>query len=232
MASPIGDLRREVEVQMERGRASKRAREVARIILDRGSCTTSDLEELGYKHAPRAVKDLKDAGVEIFTAMESYTDASSGQQKRRARYAVVGVDASKESRRQFSKAITDAVKASGKCEVCGSPPPLQVDHRIPFDIAGETYPHVVSELMPLCPSCNRSKSWTCEHCPNWTVKDAEQCRTCMWASPHDYKHVAGEERREIRITLTDPQDVLRFDFIRPDATEIVIDYLNDQELPQ
>lgn len=232
MASADSDLRGEVEEQMERGRASKRAREVARIILDRGSCTTSDLEELGYKHAPRAVKDLKDAGVEILTAMESYTDPSNGQQKRRARYAVVGVDPSKESRRQFSKAISDAVKTPGKCEVCGSPPPLQVDHRIPFDIAGETYPHVVSELMPLCPSCNRSKSWTCEHCPNWKVKHKEMCRTCMWASPREYKHVAGEERREVRITLTDPQDVLRFDLIRPDAKKIVIDYLYEQNPPQ
>lgn len=229
MASEHDDLRSEVEDQMERGRASKRAREVARIMLDRGSCTTSDLEELGYKHAPRAVKDLKDAGVEILTTMESYTDPSTGQLKRRAKYTVVGVDPTKESRRQFSKATTDAVKSSGKCEVCGAPPPLQVDHRIPFDIGGETYPHVLDELMPLCPSCNRSKSWACEHCTNWTVRDPEMCRSCMWASPQDYEHVAGRQQREIRITLTDPRDVIRFDYLRPDATEIVIEYLRENE---
>lgn len=229
MAPDYDDLRTEVEDQMERGRASRRAREVARIMLDRGSCTTSDLEELGYKHAPRAVKDLKDSGVEILTVMEGYSDPRTGQVKRRAKYTIVGTDASRESRRQFSKATTDAVKASGKCEVCGSRPPLQVDHRIPFDIGGETYPHVLDELMPLCPSCNRSKSWACEHCPNWSVRDRDMCRSCMWASPHAYEHIAGRHQREVRITLTDPRDVVRFDHLRPNATEIVRDYLRDHE---
>ncbi|NLA64815.1 MAG: HNH endonuclease [Leucobacter sp.] len=229
MGLSAAELRLQVEEQMERGRASKRAREVARIILERGACTTTDLEELGYKHPPRAVKDLKDAGIEIRTITESYVDPSTGNTKRRAKYSVVGVDASKESRRQFSKAVSDAVKASGKCEVCGALPPLQVDHRVPFDIGGETFPHVLDELMPLCPSCNRSKSWACEHCENWTLKDTDMCRACMWASPHQYDHVAGRQQREIRITLTDPRDVLRFDCLRPDATNIVIEYLRENE---
>lgn len=210
---------------MERGRASKRAREVARIILDRGSCTTSDLEELGYKHSPRAVRDLKEAGVEIVTTMEGYADPDTGQRKRRASYSIVGVDPTKKSRRQFSKSIVDSVKASGKCEVCGAPPPLQVDHRVPFHIGGETYPHVLDELMPLCPSCNRSKSWACENCENWSAKDPAMCETCMWATPQGYEHVAGRQQRELHVTLSDPEVVLLFDQQRPDAKQIITDHL-------
>lgn len=222
-------LRKQVEEQLTRGRASKRAREVARIILNRGSCTTTDLEVLGYKHAPRAVKDLKDSGVEVQTTMETYTEAAGGRTKQRARYTVVGIDPSKKSRRQLSKGTADAVKAGGKCEVCGAPPPLQVDHRVPFDIGGETFPHVLNELMPLCPSCNRSKSWACEHCVNWQVKDPKFCESCMWASPLNYRHVAGRQQREIRITLSEPVDVVRFDFHRPDATQVIVEYLRDKE---
>ena len=116
-------LIKSVEAQMDLGNASKRAREVARIILDRGSCTTSDLEDLGYKHAPRAVRDLRDAGIDVVTTTESYTDNSTGGNKRRARYTVVGVIRGKVSRHPLSKDTVDAVKSGGHCEVCGALPP-------------------------------------------------------------------------------------------------------------
>lgn len=183
----------------------------------------------GYKHSPRAVGDLRDSGVNVVKVMERYTDPDTGTDKRRARYSIAGVTAGKVSRHPFSKKTTDAVKASGHCEVCGALPPLQVDHRVPFEIAGETYPHVVAELMPLCPSCNRTKSWECEHCPNRSVKNTSVCKSCMWASPERYQHVATRQVREIRATLNNADDIRRFDELRPDVQTVLSAYMKDVE---
>lgn len=57
--------------------------------------------------------------------------------------------------------------------------------------------------MLLSPSANRAKSWTCEHCPNWDIKDVEFCQNCFWAHPENYSHIAGKEERQIIITFTD-----------------------------
>ncbi|MGK2309301.1 HNH endonuclease signature motif containing protein [Cutibacterium sp. V970] len=225
------DLRKAVEEQMARGNASKRAREVARIILERRSCTTSDLEALGYKHSPRAVRDLRESGVELVTENERYTDPATGQNKSRARYTIVGIDPNRKSRRAFSKKISDAVKSTGRCEVCGvSGGVLQVDHRVPFEIGGESYPHVLSELMPLCPSCNRAKSWQCENCPNWELKELNTCKTYMWASPEKYFHVATKQVREIRVVLQNEEAITAFDNLRPNVKSILEKWLLDRTL--
>lgn len=70
---------------------------------------------------------------------------------------------------------------------------LQVDHRVPYEIGGEHGGKDIDSYMLLSPSANRAKSWTCEHCPNWTVKDVRFCMKCFWAHPENYDHVAGEE---------------------------------------
>lgn len=225
----LRELKLLVEEQMQLGNASKRARDVARIILEQGSCTTSDIEKLGYKHAPRAVGDLRDSGVQVVKEMEAYVDADTHTKKRRARYTIQGVVPGKKSRHSISKKTADAVKASGKCEVCGAPPPLQVDHRVPFEIGGERYPHVISDLMPLCPSCNRTKSWACEGCLNRENADINVCQTCMWASPRKYQHVAMHERREIRIALDDPEDVRRYDRQRVEVKRLLVEYMRRNE---
>lgn len=48
---------------------SKRARTALDILLQRGSVTTKELQELGYDHPPRAMADLKDAGVPFISTM-------------------------------------------------------------------------------------------------------------------------------------------------------------------
>lgn len=173
--------------------------------------------------------DLREAGVELLTTTERYTDPATGQAKRRARYTITGIDPNRKSRRAFSKNVSDAVKSSGRCEVCGvAGGVLQVDHRVPFEIGGETYPHVLAELMPLCPSCNRAKSWQCENCPNWEAKNPETCGECMWASPENYLHVATKEIREIRIVLQDVESVKAFDALRPDVSSLLTQWLLGQ----
>lgn len=125
--------------QADRGGASLRARSVLNHLLLNGSCTTSDLAEAGYNHPPRAVRDLKDAGVIVVTKMEKYQNPVSGKPSRRARYSIVGFEQS-HGRRPLTRAFSDSVKQRGTCEACGSATNLQADHRVPFAIAGKVSP--------------------------------------------------------------------------------------------
>ena len=79
---------------------------------------------------------------------------------------------------------------------------LQIDHRIPYEIGGELDDNIDCYML-LSPSANRAKSWTCEHCPNWTRKNLEFCSNCFWAHPENYTHIAGREERQIVITFSD-----------------------------
>ena len=81
---------------------------------------------------------------------------------------------------------------------------LQIDHRIPFEIAGDSgeADEGASAYQLVCPSANRAKSRTCENCPNWRKKEAALCRTCYWAFPEDYEHVATREVRRLDLTWT------------------------------
>jgi hypothetical protein len=54
--------------------------------------------------------------------------------------------------------------------------------------------------MLLCGSANRAKSWSCEHCVNWLeMKKPNICRSCYWAYPDSYTHVALKAIRRLDI---------------------------------
>ena len=79
---------------------------------------------------------------------------------------------------------------------------LQVDHRIPYRVAGdpEAPTWLIEDFMLLDASSQRSKSWSCEHCENWkSIRDTAICRTCFWAFPEKYAHVAmdGVRRTDV-----------------------------------
>jgi flavoprotein len=60
--------------------------------------------------------------------------------------------------------------------------------------------------MLLCNSCNRAKSWSCEHCENWlTKKSSEICLACYWGNPEDYSHIALREIRRIDLIWEDAE---------------------------
>ena len=64
----------------------------------------------------------------------------------------------------------------------------------------------LKEYMLLDGSCNRAKSWSCEHCENWkSLKDKEVCGTCYWASPEEYKHIAMKQSRRIDLVWNDEE---------------------------
>ena len=52
--------------------------------------------------------------------------------------------------------------------------------------------------MLLDASSQRAKSWSCEHCRNWTeLLEEDTCRACYWAFPESYTHVAMVEVRRV-----------------------------------
>lgn len=187
---------------------AKRPRTVIQYILDHGSVTTEELQKLGYEHAPRAARDVRELGIPLETF---WTKNSVGRRIGAYRFGdlrLMGNAMSKTAGRTvLSKALKKALveKYGSVCFVYLQPMEerfLQVDHRVPYEIGGERDRENTEHYMLLSPSANRAKSWTCEHCPNWEEKDVSFCMRCFWAYPEKYSHVAGKEQRQITITFT------------------------------
>jgi hypothetical protein len=188
---------------------AKRARTVIDHILKHGHITTEDLKICyGYDHPPRAARDVREQGIPL----ETFRIAGS-QGKSIAAYRFA--DPSKirsgtlSGRKVFSKEFKERLveRAGCKCGVCSTEYEaryLQVDHRVPYEIGGEGKGEdAPNEFQLICGSCNRAKSWSCEHCANWTTdKFAKVCRICYWANPEAYKHVALRPIRRLDITWT------------------------------
>lgn len=187
---------------------AKRPKTVIQHILAKGLVTTEELKNLGYEHAPRAARDVRELGIPLETF--SVKD-SNGRRIAAYRFgdpSKMSDGISKRSGRTvLSKALKKALieKYGSVCFIYLQPMEpnlLQVDHRVPYEIGGEQNTANLDCYMLLCPSANRAKSWTCEHCPNWQIKNADFCLKCFWAHPEDYTHVAGKEQRQIIITFT------------------------------
>jgi hypothetical protein len=191
---------------------AKRPRTVIEHILKYGYVTTEELAELyGYRHAPRAARDVLELGIPLETqrvegkggrkiAAYCFGDPS------KVRGGIMG------GRKAWPKELKNQlVSLNGeRCEVCSTifeKRYLQIDHRIPYEIGGDPKGNpVLADYMLLCGSCNRAKSWSCEHCKNWEndqIKDI--CRTCYWSSPSDYKHISLRLIRRLDITWTEKE---------------------------
>jgi hypothetical protein len=190
---------------LERCRAvtAKRPRTVIQHILKHGRISTEELKNTyGYNHPPRAARDVKEHGIPL----ERFTVVGSDGRKIAAyRFG----DPKKARVRRFegrtgvSKQIKDALIAKFGCRFAiyleeMSAAELQIDHRVPYEVAGESVEPKAEDFMLLCGSANRAKSWSCEHCENWrNLKKREICLSCYWAYPEDYSHVAMQSIRRI-----------------------------------
>ena len=170
------------------GITDKRPATVIKHILEHGSISTEELEEIyGYKHPPRAVRDVRERGVNIETFKIKSSDGRSIGAYRFGSPVFIENKISKAAgRTALSSALRNALieRYGSKCFVYNQEVEeriLQVDHRIPFEIGGEPQEDNLESFMLLCPSANRAKSWSCEHCPNWREKDVRVCATCLWA---------------------------------------------------
>lgn len=186
--------------------SNKRARIVIEYILKHGFITTEELEKkYGYNHPPRAARDVREAGIPLETFRVKNSDGLTIAAYRFGDIAQVR-SGRLQGRLTFPKTLKDALyaKQSGRCAICGGnfePRYLQVDHRIPYEVAGDIQGELnLDAFMLLCGPCNRAKSWSCEHCENWIEeKSPAICLNCYWASPENYIHIALREIRRADI---------------------------------
>jgi len=191
---------------------AKRAKIVIDHILKHGQVTTEELKTLyGYEHPPRAARDVREKGIPLETFR---TIDAQGKSIAAYRFA----DPSKirsgklSGRKVFSKEFKELLieRLGSRCSVCSTPFEaryLQIDHRVPFVVGGEGGgENEPDEFQLLCGSCNRVKSWSCEHCANGTgEKQVKICRKCYWSNPEIYVHVALRPIRRLEVTWTNDE---------------------------
>jgi hypothetical protein len=189
----------------------KRSRVVVEHILKNGFITTEELENTyGYSHPPRAIRDVREQGIPLETF-----SVKNAEGRTIAAYRFADIDKAIFGRIGGRIAVTKAFKnqlleATGsKCSICLSPFEnryLQVDHRVPYEVAGDITHRLPGDYMLLCGACNRAKSWSCEHCSNWLeIKNPEICKTCYWAQPEQYEHIAMRSIRRLDVTWAEDE---------------------------
>lgn len=185
----------------------KRPRAVIDHIIKYGHVTTEELkEQYGYNHPPRAARDVREQGIPLETFRTVSSDKRSiggyrfGDPSKIEKHKLGG-------RKIFSKQFKQTLlgRQGPRCALTGepySPVYLSIDHRIPYEVAGDevsTEEHPEA-FMLISAAAQRQKSWTCEHCDNLlAAKSRKVCRRCFWASPEDYEHIAGEQRRRVDV---------------------------------
>ena len=211
--------------------SAKRARTVIDHILQHGQITTEDLRNVyGYDHPPRAARDVREAGIPLETVW-----INSPQTGRRVgaycfgdpsniRHGRIG------GRKAFSKAFKDDLVSyyDSRDAITGEKIDaryLQIDHRVPYEVAGDGVheENKPEQYMLLDASNQRAKSWSCERCSNWQQNhDDSVCRSCFWAFPERYMHVAGEQVRRVHVEWRGSEvevfDVLHARATRADTT--------------
>lgn len=186
----------------------KRPRAVIDHILKHGHVTTEELRnQYGYNDPPRGARDVREEGIPLETFR-----VKDSQGRSIAAYRLGDLSAVRQDRIggrvAFSKAFKRALlqQENERCSICCEhfeARELQVDHRVPYEVAGDALPKErdPNDYMLLCGSCNRAKSWSCEHCPNLrTEKRTSICHDCYWANPQSYRHVALRQLRRLDVT--------------------------------
>ncbi len=208
---------------------AKRPKIVIDHILKHGQITTEELKNTyGYNHPPRAIRDVRERGVPIVMFRVTGTDG-----RKIAAYKFgnpADVRATQLSgRTAFSSNLKNALieKFGARCNIYLEPFPareLQIDHRVPFEIAGDndTFPGDITEYMLLSPSANRAKSWGCENCPNWQKKNVATCKSCYWAYPESYIHIATRDIRRLDL-LWSGEEVADYDLLVKEAAKAMED---------
>lgn len=202
---------------------NKRARVVIDHILAHGSITTEELEKTyGYSHPPRAARDVRELGIPLETVRVKSSDGRTIAAYKFGKASAIrkGILA---GRKAFPKKLKDALYGEhvGKCTICAGrfeKRYLQIDHRIPYEIVGDA-DHLNrdnQDYMLLCASCNRAKSWSCEHCPNWETKSAAVCTHCYWAFPQEYRHISLRELRRVDV-VWDEDEILIYNELKAAA---------------
>jgi len=201
----------------------KRAVLALKVLLKKGTISTDELQKLGYNHPPRAIGDIRDAGIPVVTATGRSTSG-----RRMAVYSLGHASAIQFGRIGGRSALPKTFKrkliakyGSIDC-ITGArldERVLQIDHRVPYRIAGDSGlgEQDVEAYMLLDGSSQRAKSWACEHCPNLLgARSAVVCRSCFWAFPEGYAHIAMQQIRRTDV-VWQGKDVTTHDRLRKEA---------------
>ncbi|MGR3295468.1 MAG: HNH endonuclease [Candidatus Bathyanammoxibius sp.] len=208
----------------------KRPRTVIDHILSNGFITTEELRTLyGYNHPPRAARDVREEGIPLETFRVRDSEGRSIGAYRFADPTAARSD-TLAGRKVFSKEFKEQLIGllGCRCTICLQAYEdryLQVDHRIPYEVSGDaaTNDRQLADYMLLCGSCNRAKSWSCEHCTNWgESRRPEVCAGCYWAFPAGYSHVAMQELRRLDITWAG-EDAAIYDALKQRAETLKVD---------
>lgn len=201
---------------------AKRPKTVVQHILSHGSITTEELQSIyNYDHPPRAIRDVRENGIPLVT----FKVKSDRTNRMIAAYKFGDPDEIKHGRIGGRKALPkklkeDLIREYGESDhltgVRLDPSYLQIDHRVPYEVSGDDHigEYDINNFMLLDAYSQRAKSWACESCQNWKViRDPETCKSCYWAFPEDYSHVAMREIRRVDLQWIEG-DVQHFDKLR------------------
>ena len=201
---------------------AKRPKTVIDHILEHGHITTEELkDEYGYDHPPRAARDVRELGIPL----ETFTvEASNGRKIGAYRFGNLSEFRFKriDGRTAFSRDLKKRLIEDHGCRCFiyleeMDERLLQIDHRIPYEVAGDDNAPHPDDFMLLCGSANRAKSWSCEHCDNWRkTRDPTICRSCYWVYPEDYSHVAMRQIRRLDL-IWEGNSVSQYERIRESA---------------
>lgn len=202
---------------------NKRARIVIEHILEHGYITTEQIEKTyGYSHPPRAARDVREAGIPLETYRVKSSDGRSIAAYRFGDLSKIR-KSQLQGRKTFPKKLKEELyaRSKGKCAVCSGDFQaryLQIDHKVPYEVSGDVNEKWnVDDFMLLCGSCNRAKSWSCEHCGNWqSDRLPAVCLACYWAEPGDYAHIALREIRRVDV-IWDEDELQAYERLKNEA---------------
>jgi len=211
-------------VEKAKAITAKRAKTVIDHILKHGQITTEELKSTyGYNHPPRAARDVREQGIGLKTISVVGPDG-----RHIGAYIFDEEGDVNYSKRAGRTALSNRLKLEliqrhgARCFIYLEPVQqreLQIDHRVPYEVAGDatTQSQDSHDIMLLCGSANRAKSWSCEHCQNWLhQKDVTICETCYWAYPESYNHVAMLAQRRLDIVWAG-EDVAQYEAAHAEA---------------
>jgi len=208
---------------------AKRARTVIDHIIKHGHITTEELEKkYGYAHPPRAARDVREQGIPLKTTRVKDSDGRTIAAYKFGDLSNISHD-KLGGRKIFSKKFKEELMHNSdcKCYICMEKYDdryLQVDHRIPYEVVGDVDHNNrdIKNYMLLCGSCNRAKSWSCEHCENWkNKKKSIICQSCYWAFPEKYDHIAEKNLRRLDLVWIDGE-VNEYDNILEESKELSV----------
>ena len=139
---------------------AKRPKTVINHILKHGYITTEELRDVyGYNHPPRAARDVREEGIPLETFRVIGSDGRRIGAYRFGKPVKIRsgrLGGRKAWPKDFKKQLVE--RYGSRSEICSTtyePRYLQIDHRVPFEVAGDPKGKMkVEEFMLLCGSCN------------------------------------------------------------------------------